>query len=84
MYAVRALRSNKAAEARALMTEALKETSSLRADGANLLSHLLELRADIAESLGDAKSCDADRAHSKQMKTLNAEAASAEGCFVVY
>jgi hypothetical protein len=64
MYAVRALRSNKPGEARALLTEALKEASTLRGDAANLLSHLLEFRADIAESLADVharfKSYDAD------------------------
>ena len=70
MYAVRALRSNKPAEARALLTEALQEASKLRGDAASLLSHLLELRADIAESVGDSEACNADRAHAKQMRSL--------------
>lgn len=80
MYAVRALRSNKPGEARALLTEALKEASTLRGDAANLLSHLLEFRADIAESLGDVQARDADRAHALQMRSLTkSEAVAGSG-----
>ena len=67
MYAVRALRSNKPTEARARLTEALQEAGTLRGDGANLLSHLLELRADVAESVGDVSEADEDRARAIQM-----------------
>ena len=76
MYAVRALRSNKPGEARALLTEALKEASTLRGNAANLLSHLLEFRADVAESLGDVQARDADRAHALQMRSLTNRASA--------
>ena len=73
MYAVRALRSNKPGEARGLLTEALQEAGKLRGSGANLLSHLLELRADVAESVGDVAEADEDRARAIQMRSLAAE-----------
>ena len=70
MYAMRALRANNPKEALGLLTGALNEAGSLRHQGATLLSHLLELRADVHEQLRDQASADADRAKAQQMRGL--------------
>jgi len=70
MYAMRALRANNPKEALGLLTSALNEAGSLRHQGATLLSHLLELRADVHEQLRDQASAEADRAKAQQMRGL--------------
>jgi hypothetical protein len=70
MYAVRKLRSNRPREAHALLTEALTEAGALKARGAYLLSHLLELRADVADACGDAPAGQSDRKRAEQMRRL--------------
>jgi len=69
-YAVRALRRNKPGEARALLTQALHEAGALKSNAAALIAHLLDLRADVAESQGDGEAAEQDRAHSLKMRNL--------------
>lgn len=69
-YAVRALRRNKPGEARALLTEALGQAGALKSNAAALIAHLLELRADVAESQGDGEAAEQDRARSLKMRSL--------------
>lgn len=76
MYAIRSLRQNKPAEAHALLTEALQQASPLRANSALLLAHLLDLRADVSDSLGDTEAAAADRKHASQMHALMPEMAN--------
>ena len=77
MYAMRALRKNDPKEALGLLTTALNEAGSLRHQGATLLSHLLELRADVHDQLRDAASAEADRAKAQQMRELRLPTAAA-------
>lgn len=78
MYAIRSLRQNKPTEAHALLTQALQQASPLRANSALLLAHLLDLRADVSDSLGDIEAAAADRKHASQMHSLMPETASAK------
>ena len=70
MYAMRAMRANKHTEARALLTEALNEASSLRGNAAHMLQALLELRADVHDALGDAPKAVSDRERAASMRAM--------------
>lgn len=70
MYAVRALRRNNPQEALSLLTLGLNEAGALREQGVALLSHLLDLRADVHESVRDLQSARADREHATTMRKL--------------
>jgi len=70
MYAMRALRKNDPKEALGLLTIALNEAGALKHQGASLLSHLLELRADVHEQLRDPTSAASDRAMALLMRSL--------------
>lgn len=75
MYAQRALRQNKVADARGLLSQALQEAAVLKTRGASLLAHLLDFRADVAESQKDYDAADSDRKRAEQMRSLHADTA---------
>ena len=78
MYAVRAMRANKAQEAHALLTEALTLSAPLKGDGSHLISLLLDERADVSEGLlRDAEAAAADRARAAQIRQLQQKQAAA-------
>ena len=78
MYAVRAMRANKAQEAHALLTEALTLAAPLKGDGSHLISLLLDERADVSEGLlRDAEAAAADRARAAQIRQLQQKQAAA-------
>mmetsp|Transcript_5048 Transcript_5048/g.13302 ORF Transcript_5048/g.13302 Transcript_5048/m.13302 type:complete len:212 (+) Transcript_5048:34-669(+) len=70
MYAMRALRRNDPKEAVGLLTLALNEAGALKQQGATLLAHMLELRADAYEQLQDQASANSDRVKAVQMRRL--------------
>ena len=76
MYAMRAMRSNKHAEAIALLTEGLQEASVLKSGAAHLLQQLLELRADVYDQLRDAEKAAADRKRAAGLRSMVAETAA--------
>ena len=77
MYAVRALRANDPAEALALVSLALNEAGALRHRSAHMLSLLLELRADIHDTLRQSDEAETDRQRAEQMRRLHAPEAAA-------
>ena len=76
MYAMRAMRSNKHAEAVALLTEGLQEASVLKSGAAHLLQQLLELRADVYDQLRDTEKAAADRKRAAGLRSMVAETAA--------
>ena len=75
MYAMRALRRNDPREAKTLLTQALTEASELRSSAAHMLQALLELRADVQESLGDREGATSDRQRAAHMRELTQKSA---------
>ena len=69
-YADRALRANKPAEAKELLTQALNSAGVLRVRGALLLARLLDDRADVHEQLAAPEACATDRAAAEKMRSL--------------
>jgi hypothetical protein len=73
MYADRSLRSNQPREAINLLTAALNEAGTLRAQAAYLLGILLEQRANVYESLADLEAAAADRKTAGRMLSMPPE-----------
>lgn len=68
-----ALRRNERHEALSLLSEALIEASPLRGRGANLMLHLLELRADVHSSVGDLSAAETDIEHASRLRALTTQ-----------